>query len=72
LIGTEKLYELPPSWRIFHMVWIVTTLGIAYWRIIEPNFSARVAFSFMVLVFYVRQVYPDLEIRRAHFSSRFF
>jgi hypothetical protein len=44
LIGTEKLYELPPSWRIFHMVWIVTTLGIAYWRIIEPNFSARVAF----------------------------
>ncbi|MYM21043.1 diguanylate cyclase [Duganella sp. FT135W] len=73
LIGTEKLYEVPPSWRIFHMVWIVTTLGIAYWRIIEPNFSARVAvFSLTVLVFYVRQVFLIWKFGEPHFSSRFF
>jgi diguanylate cyclase (GGDEF)-like protein len=73
LIGTEKLYELPPSWRIVQMVWIVTTLGIAYWRIIEPNFSARVAvFSFSVLVFYARQVFLIWKFGEPHFSSRFF
>jgi len=73
LIGTEKLYELPPSWRIFQMVLIVTTLGIAYWRIIEPNFSARVAvFSFSVLIFYVRQVFLIRKYGEPHFSSRFF
>jgi hypothetical protein len=48
------------------------TLGIAYWRIIEPNFSARVAFSFMVLVFYVRQVFLIWKFGERIFLRGFF
>jgi diguanylate cyclase (GGDEF)-like protein len=73
LIGTEKFYGLLPSWRTFHTAWAVAMLGMAYWLIIDPYFSARVAaFSFSVLIFYTRQVFLIFKHGEPHFSTRFF
>lgn len=73
LIGTEKFYEQPQSWYLFHGVWLAGMSGVTYWMVVEPHFSARVAtFSYLVFIFYARQIYLIWKYGEAHFSTRFF
>lgn len=73
LIGVEKFYNVRPSWRLFHGVWIMALLGVGYWFIIDPHLGARVAvFSFLVSIFYIRQAFLIWKYGERHFSSRFF
>ena len=73
MIGTEKFYGLPQSWRLFSVVWIVCMGCVSYWLVVKPDFSARIAsFSFLVLIFYLRQVILISKHGEAHFSTRFF
>ncbi|MTV40194.1 diguanylate cyclase [Duganella radicis] len=73
LIGTEKFYELRPSWMLFHGIWLVSMLTIGYWLIFVPNFSYRVAaFSYLASIFYLRLIYLIWKHGEPHFSTRFF
>lgn len=73
MIGTEKFYQLRPSWWLFHLVWLVCMASVSYWLIFKPDFSARVAaFSFLVLVFYLQQIVLISRYGERHFSTRFF
>ncbi len=73
MIGTERFYHRRPSWRVFHLVWLLGMAGMACWLLLWPDFQARVAvFSFLVFVFYARQVQLIWRHGERHFATRFF
>lgn len=73
MIGTQKFYGRAPAWWLFHLVWALTMLGVGYWLISQPNFSARVAvFSFLISVFYINQVAMVWRYGERHSSTIFF
>jgi diguanylate cyclase (GGDEF)-like protein len=73
MIGTERFYHRPPSWRAFHLVWGLGMSAIACWLLVWPDFQARVAvFSFLVFGFYARQVQLIWRYGERHFPTRFF
>jgi len=73
LVGTERFYNVRISWRLRHAVCVSCMLAIAYWMLIKPNFSARVAvFSYFAFIVYARQVYLVWKHGEKHFSTRFF
>lgn len=51
LIGTQRFYGVRPSWRLFHLVWLLGLLVMLCWLYLWPDFAMRVAmFSFLMLV----------------------
>lgn len=73
MIGTEKFFGRPPSWLLYKLCLVVGLAGIAWWQLADADFGARVAlFSFIVFVFYARQVLLVARHGEHHFSSLFF
>lgn len=73
MIGTEKFFGRPPSWLLYKLCLFAGLAGIAWWQLGDADFGARVAlFSFIVFVFYARQVVLVARHGERHFSSLFF
>ncbi|MFM2088423.1 MAG: hypothetical protein RLZZ237_3292 [Pseudomonadota bacterium] len=73
MLGTEKFYGQPPSLRLYWLVFCLGVGGIAWWLLVQPDFSRRVAlFSFLVFLFYARQAQLVVRHGERHFSSFFF
>lgn len=73
MIGTERFYETRPSWRLFHVCWILIAVLLAYWLWVSPSFSIRVAFSsVIVFILHARAIYVILKRGDYHFSMWFF
>jgi diguanylate cyclase (GGDEF)-like protein len=73
LIGTERFYQLRPSWHLFHSVWILTMLGLGYWMWIQPSFTTRVAVaSFLVFILHARGLFVIWRNGDNHSSTWFF
>jgi len=73
MIGTERFYEIKPSWRQFHLSWILIALLLGYWLWITPDFLTRVAISSVVVFsLHVRAIFVILKNGDRHFSMWFF
>ncbi|WP_343731723.1 GGDEF domain-containing protein [Duganella sp.] len=73
MIGTERFYEIKPSWRLFHLSWILIGVLLSYWLWITPHFPMRVAISSVVVfVLHVRAIGVILKYGDRHFSMWFF
>lgn len=73
MIGTQKFYNRPPTWWLFHLVWAGAMLGVGYWLVVQPHFAARIAvFSFLISIFYINQVATVWRYGERHFSTIFF
>lgn len=73
MIGTQKFYGKRPDWRLLASIWIVAMVGMGYYLVVVPNFAIRVAlFSFLVSVFYIKQVVLIARHGERHFSTWFF
>ncbi|NVM77956.1 diguanylate cyclase (GGDEF)-like protein [Duganella sp. SG902] len=73
MIGTERFYEIKPSWRLFHLSWILIAVLLGYWLWIKPDFITRVAISSLVVfTLHVRAVGVILKYGDGHFSMWFF
>ncbi|MDN2710871.1 GGDEF domain-containing protein [Janthinobacterium sp. SUN118] len=73
MLGTEKFYEQAPSVRFYLAACCLGTAGIAWWLLVTPDFSRRVAvFSCIVFFFYARQAQLVYAYGERHFSSLFF
>jgi len=72
VIGTERFYQLRPSWRLFHSVWILTILGLGYWMWIKPSFTTRVAVaSLLVFILHARGLFVIWKNGDNHSSTWF-
>jgi diguanylate cyclase (GGDEF)-like protein len=73
VVGTERFYDLRPSWWLFNSAWILIIIGLGYWLWIQPSFTTRVAFSsLLVFVLHVRAIYIIWKYGERHFSTWFF
>lgn len=73
MLGTEKFYGQQPSLRLYLLACCLATAGLAWWLLVDVNFSIRVAiFSLTVFLFYARQVQLVWLHGERHFSSFFF
>jgi len=73
LIGTQRFFGVRPTWWLFHGVWIVGTVGISWFMLVQSDFALRVAFfSFMAAVLYFAHVALVVRYADRHFSSWFF
>lgn len=73
MLGTEKFYGQPPSLRLYVLACALATAGLAWWLLVDVNFSIRVAiFSLTVFLFYARQAQLVWLHGERHFSSFFF
>lgn len=73
MLGTEKFYGQAPSVRCYALACGAALGGIAWWLLVRPDFSVRVAiFSLTVFLFYARQAQLVLAHGERHFSSMFF
>lgn len=73
MLGTEKFYGQKPSLRFYALACVLGTAGLAWWLLVNVNFSVRVAiFSLTVFLFYARQVQLVWLYGERHFSSFFF
>ncbi|WP_229262387.1 GGDEF domain-containing protein [Duganella guangzhouensis] len=73
LIGTEKFYQLRPSWNLFHAVWLIIVFGLGYWLWVQPNFHSRVAIaSLLVFILHARGIYVVFKYGNRHFSTVLF
>ena len=73
MLGTEKFYGQPPSLRLYGLACALATAGLAWWLLVDVNFSIRVAiFSLTVFLFYARQAQLVWLHGERHFSSFFF
>lgn len=73
VIGTERFYELRPSWKLYHSTWILVGLLLAYFLWIDTDFLTRVVISSVfVFTLHARVIYVVLRYGDKHFSSLFF
>lgn len=73
MLGTEKFYGQAPSLRLYGLACALATAGLAWWLLVDVNFSIRVAiFSLTVFLFYARQAQLVWLHGERHFSSFFF
>ena len=73
MLGTEKFYGQKPSLRFYALACCLSMAGLAWWLLVDVNFSMRVAiFSLTVFLFYARQVQLVWVYGERHFSSIFF
>jgi diguanylate cyclase (GGDEF)-like protein len=73
VIGTERFYDLRPSWWLFHSVWLLIGLFLGYYLWIKPDFLTRVAISSVfVFTLHARVVFVVLRYGDRHFSTLFF
>lgn len=73
MLGTEKFYGQAPSVRCYALACGAALGGMAWWQLVRPDFSVRVAiFSLTVFLFYARQAQLVLVHGERHFSSMFF
>ena len=73
MIGTERFYEVRPSWWLFNLSWILIALLLGYWLWIAPDFLVRVAISSVVVfALHARAIYIILKHGDRHFSMWFF
>ena len=73
MLGTEKFYGQKPSLRFYALACGVGTAGLAWWLLVDADFSVRVAiFSLTVFLFYARQAQLVWSHGERHFSSLFF
>ena len=73
MIGTERFYEIKPSWRLFHFSWILIAVLLGYWLWITPDFLTRVAISSVVVfTLHARAIFVILKHGDRHFSMWFF
>jgi len=73
MLGTEKFFGQPPSVRFYWLACTLGVAGIAWWLLVDIDFSVRVAiFSLTVFLFYARQAQLVLMHGERHFSSLFF
>ncbi|MBV7538281.1 GGDEF domain-containing protein [Duganella sp. sic0402] len=73
VIGTERFYQLKPSWHLFHACWILIAVLLGYWLWITPSFITRVAISSVVVfTLHVRVLYVIWKNGDHHFSTWFF
>ena len=73
MLGTEKFYGQAPSLRLYVLACCLGTAGIAWWLLVDVNFSVRVTiFSLTVFLFYARQAQLVWSHGERHFSSFFF
>lgn len=73
VIGTERFYHLPPSWRLYHTLWILTGVLLGYFLWIQPDFITRVVISSVfVFTLHARVIYVVFKHGDRHFSTSFF
>ncbi len=73
MLGTEKFYDQKPSLRFYALACGLGTAGLAWYLLVDADFSARVAlFSLTVFLFYARQAQLVWSHGERHFSSFFF
>lgn len=73
MIGTQEFFGQRPAWISFHLLWLTGVLGVGWFLLGDPNFSARVTvFSFVALGFYATQAVLVARHGVRHFSSFFF
>ena len=73
MLGTEKFYGQARSLRLYWLACCLGTAGIAWWLLVDVNFSIRVTiFSLTVFLFYGRQAQLVWSHGERHFSSFFF
>ena len=73
MLGTEKFYGQKPNLRFYALACVFGTAGIAWWLLVQIDFSMRVAiFSLTVFLFYARQAQLVWSHGERHFSSFFF
>ncbi|MYM70318.1 diguanylate cyclase [Pseudoduganella sp. FT55W] len=73
MIGTERFYEIKPSWKLFHLSWILIVVLLGYWLWITPDFLTRVAVSSVVVfILHTRAIVVILKNGDRHFSTLFF
>ena len=73
MLGTEKFYGQQPSLRFYALACCLSMAGLAWWLLVQIDFSMRVAiFSLTVFLFYARQAQLVWSHGERHFSSFFF
>lgn len=73
LIGTQRFYGLRPSWRLFHLVWLLGLLVMLCWLYLRPDYALRVAlFSFLTLALNFTQFLVIARHGERHVSTYFF
>ncbi|MDN2710872.1 GGDEF domain-containing protein [Janthinobacterium sp. SUN118] len=73
LIGTQRFYGVRPSWRLFHLVWLLGLLVMLCWLYLRPDFAMRVAlFSFLMLALHAAQFLVIARHGERHISTVFF
>lgn len=73
LIGTQRFYGVRPSWRLFHLVWLLGLLVMLRWLYLRPDFAMRVAlFSFLMLALHATQFIVIARHGERHASTYFF
>jgi len=73
VIGTERFYNVQPSWRFFHSIWLSIAGFLGYYLWVEPDFIIRVAISsLLVFALHARVIYVVYRHGDWHFSTLFF
>jgi diguanylate cyclase (GGDEF)-like protein len=73
MIGTEKFYDIRPSWRLVQGGWGLAMAAFAYWMLAQPDFAIRVAiFSTFVCICYSRQLWLVVRHGEHQFPTLFF
>jgi diguanylate cyclase (GGDEF)-like protein len=73
VIGTERFYNLRPSWWLYHSIWILTGLLLGYFLWIKPDFITRVVISsIFVFTLHARVIFVVFRNGNRHFSTLFF
>jgi len=72
LLGTQRFYHRPVTWRRLLVVWTAAIAGLLWWLVVTPSFSARVAvFSTAEVLIHVTQILVIWRYGERHFSAFF-
>lgn len=73
MIGTQLFYGVRPSWRLFHLTWLLGLGVMGVWLYWHPNFPMRVAmYSFLMMALTFKQFLVIVRYGERHLTAWFF